>query len=508
MLRYATGPVPPTCARLLFCLVAVVVVGRTLLAYRPEQQCRERRWTALAYRAYRSCAASLAARDGSRRFDGPWWVSRAQRTTTRSVTARWFGVVSGAVMVLDPSVGSRREPPCGASPAEDVVPTPAREIPAPTRRYRFDPHPPTALADRRARAKAEIAVRDARCVCENTGDASDAAGAATDGSHPHAGATSGTKRATPLSVDMPRAFLREWPNVLSADCAERSMKQVERMLRKCESPTDESSGFYDWYMAERNAGCGSGEVDGGGSARVGVREDGHHFEDGRLVLYIWSDLHGLWECNNRWQRQRRARGESGAPVLTHGLRLLAWMQCWHLLREPVWIGGTDRHAAEPNGKPSRCVCASLGRPPPIAAVVVVVACSAQPELVEFARRVYGNKPGGMPRSAVSAWYKKNTTNALPPSMHGSRFGNADDDLQVCHIVPRALGGSDFIYNYVICTADVNRHFGRYFTTEWTKCVGRDAVQIACMFQRWTCKKAAALIDAGQFDPVADRVLAI
>ena len=133
-------------------------------------------------------------------------------------------------------------------------------------------------------------------------------------------------------------------------------------------------------------------------------------------------------------------------------------------------------------------------------------CGNNPRLVKYARDKYGDKRGGMPTSAVISWYRKHP-DQLPEHLQGRDFGTGPDDLQVCHIISKAKGGHDWVYNYGIYTKKVNDRYGKYLPKEWSRYIG---LQVECMaesFARYTAKKAAAVLTFGAFDPVSDIFLA-
>jgi hypothetical protein len=131
-------------------------------------------------------------------------------------------------------------------------------------------------------------------------------------------------------------------------------------------------------------------------------------------------------------------------------------------------------------------------------------CGYNADLIAHARKHFGNKPGGMPPRAVRAWYERNAE-SIPDHLRGRSFGTSADDLQVCHIIAKALGGRDWPYNYIIATARVNRYFSSYVDKDWTSYVGKDVMSASQTFARWATLREQTTF--GQFDPVADYRLA-
>lgn len=134
-------------------------------------------------------------------------------------------------------------------------------------------------------------------------------------------------------------------------------------------------------------------------------------------------------------------------------------------------------------------------------------CGFDTDLVAYAKAKYGNTPGGMSREAVKNWYKKDMANRLPSRHKGKKFGTEPGDLQVLHIISEAKGGSDWVFNYFIDTAEVNRYFGKSLPKEWDAYVGKRATVMAETFARWVAKKAKAVLTFAPFDPVLDHYLA-
>ena len=133
-------------------------------------------------------------------------------------------------------------------------------------------------------------------------------------------------------------------------------------------------------------------------------------------------------------------------------------------------------------------------------------CGCMPDLVDYARHKYGQKPGGMPTSSVRRWFERNPER-LPAHLHGRKFGNSRGDLNVCHVISKAKGGHDFVWNFGIYTREVNSHFDKYISKEWDAYVGPHAVSTAQNFARWVSLKAAAVVGFGDFNPVSDYCIA-
>lgn len=116
-------------------------------------------------------------------------------------------------------------------------------------------------------------------------------------------------------------------------------------------------------------------------------------------------------------------------------------------------------------------------------------------LLEYARKLYeqrlSSSKAGLPHFSTSDVIRFFRTNPkeMPESFSAREFGVGSDDLQVCHVVSRALGGSDWPYNYVLCTRAINVHFSKYMTREWESFVGKDAVQKAQEFAKMVATSA-------------------
>lgn len=133
-------------------------------------------------------------------------------------------------------------------------------------------------------------------------------------------------------------------------------------------------------------------------------------------------------------------------------------------------------------------------------------CGNNAYLVKYARDNYGDKRGGIPTRQVIAWYRKHP-DQLPAHYKGKDFGSEPDDLQVCHIISVAKGGSNWIYNYGIYPRRVNVHYGKYMPKEWSQYIGPQVESMADTFASWAAKKLAASVTFGAFDPVSDQFLA-
>lgn len=127
-------------------------------------------------------------------------------------------------------------------------------------------------------------------------------------------------------------------------------------------------------------------------------------------------------------------------------------------------------------------------------------CGNNAHLMHYARKRYGDTPGGMPTRAIRAWYARNPT-FLPAHLQGCRFGVRAEDIQVSHIIPVSHGGVDWPSNYCLCSARVNRHFGDSVSKEWIAYVGREAFNMAKITMRWFT--SVSPVTFGRFDPVAD-----
>ena len=124
--------------------------------------------------------------------------------------------------------------------------------------------------------------------------------------------------------------------------------------------------------------------------------------------------------------------------------------------------------------------------------------------MEYARMKF-DKPGGMPRRAVKAWYKANP-DQIPRHLRGREFGNEPDDINICHIIAESLGGQNWPLNFCLCTRRINEQFGIYYCKEWQDYIGPQASQTARAFAKYVSKKTTAVIHFGNFDPVSDAFL--
>lgn len=169
-------------------------------------------------------------------------------------------------------------------------------------------------------------------------------------------------------------------------------------------------------------------------------------------------------------------------------------------------------AARANPEPAKAkpvataVGTAIPMPAPTRGQQMEAYCGLNVKLVEFARRRYGDKPGGMNARAVRKWYEAHPEE-LPEHLKCKSFGNKKGCINVCHIISKAKGGSDWVANYVICTHEVNHFFAEYMPREWDQFIGAQAKEMAQSFAMWVAKKAAANITFGSFDPVADFFLA-
>ena len=127
-------------------------------------------------------------------------------------------------------------------------------------------------------------------------------------------------------------------------------------------------------------------------------------------------------------------------------------------------------------------------------------CGYNEDLMSYARRKFGETPGGMNNRAIRAWYARNP-DSLPTHLKDRRFGTGDNDLQVCHIIPLSHGGVNWPYNYLISTAHVNRYFGDDLSKQWTEYVGKDVFNTAKLVARWAT--TVSQVTFGRFDPVTD-----
>lgn len=134
-------------------------------------------------------------------------------------------------------------------------------------------------------------------------------------------------------------------------------------------------------------------------------------------------------------------------------------------------------------------------------------CGHNTELVSYIRAKYGDRRGGVSPVVIRRWFEKDMENRLPERLKGRVFGSKDGDIQVCHIISKAKGGHDWIFNYWLDLKEVNCYFKQYLPKEWDDYIGRDAVVYAESFARWVKKKAEAVLTFGSFDPQLDFFLA-
>ena len=275
-------------------------------------------------------------------------------------------------------------------------------------------------------------------------------------------------------------------------------------------------------------------------------EDNFDFHsDGRIVFHLAQDYYLMWKLCGVWMKWRDVRGDNG--WWRHGIRIMARYQYHTIVGKDNWTKPNGRPRAQKRSRESmlaagdaRRVVADTSssaeesqtesakeasRQPVATAASVPVAlgvplgapaltrsqqleayCGTNADLVEYATKKYGSTPGGMSTSAVKRWYRKHPWQ-IPEHLQGRHFGSACNDIQVCHIIPVAKGGADYVWNYGIYLKSVNTHFGEFLPREWSNYVGRHADQTAKDFARWVAKKAAAVISYGEFNPIADRLLA-
>lgn len=134
-------------------------------------------------------------------------------------------------------------------------------------------------------------------------------------------------------------------------------------------------------------------------------------------------------------------------------------------------------------------------------------CGNNTELVEYAIERYGGTPGGMSTDQIKNWYKADMEGRMPSHLQGLVFGIKDGDVQVCHIVSKAKGGHDWIYNYFLAIKAVNMFFGKYLPLDWDRYIGKDAAKMSETFARWVSKRAKAVLCFGEFKGQLDYYLA-
>lgn len=255
--------------------------------------------------------------------------------------------------------------------------------------------------------------------------------------------------------------------------------------------------------------------------------------DGLIEFNLAQDYYLMWRLCGAWMQWRGIRGDNG--WWRHGIRIIARYQYYKIVGEDNWSDPCGRQRAPKRSRPTTsryCDASGVGKAELTAeaetaeggnAGVVAVGvplglpaltrsqqlesyCGNNPDLVAYAERRYGRKPGGMPTSAVQRWYRSHP-GQLPEHLRGRRFGPRSGDVQVCHIISVAKGGADYVWNYGIYAQSVNSYFGEFMPREWSNYIGKHADQTAKDFARWVAKKAAACIDFGSFNPISDRLLA-
>lgn len=135
------------------------------------------------------------------------------------------------------------------------------------------------------------------------------------------------------------------------------------------------------------------------------------------------------------------------------------------------------------------------------------ACGANAHLVDFAIERYGRTPGGMSTKQVTNWYMVDMEKRLPSHLQGRKFGQKKGDIQVCHIISKAKGGHDWVYNYFLELQEINAFFGKYLPLDWDRHIGTDAARNAETFARWVSKRARAVLCFGEFRGAMDYFLA-
>ena len=123
-------------------------------------------------------------------------------------------------------------------------------------------------------------------------------------------------------------------------------------------------------------------------------------------------------------------------------------------------------------------------------------CGQIPELVAYAKR-YALK-GGISTVQVNRWFKKNPQ-FLPKWLHGQV-------VECDHVIPDALGGHPWVYNYFLMPSAANRHFLNWATAEKAEYVGAAAWKQAQDFAKWARNASRARIDYAKFDPITDAFL--
>ena len=291
-------------------------------------------------------------------------------------------------------------------------------------------------------------------------------------------------------------------------------------------------------------------------------ESGHasHFSflpDGRLDVNLSYDFYLLWRLCTRWMKWRAIRSDNG--WWRHGVRLMARYQYYTILRQVNWRDPNGKRRA-PSGKrkadeaetaivpvkkptfqqqltstmqqsensddsdsddsqealrktQSRVPLALECNPskttrfvptPLTTAQQLESYCGNNVKLVEYAKKNYGAKRGGMSTKHIRDYYRK-FPGELPEHLRDRSFADKDG-IQVCHLISKAKGGHEWVYNYGVYEARVNRHFHKFLPKQWDAYVGRLAMSHAENFARWVSKKASAVLQFGPFDTIQDHCL--
>lgn len=134
-------------------------------------------------------------------------------------------------------------------------------------------------------------------------------------------------------------------------------------------------------------------------------------------------------------------------------------------------------------------------------------CGHNIRLVSWCKQRHGHEgSGGVGTRSIAEWYKRNM-DQVPTHLQGREFGGKPGNIQICHIISDALGGTNWVYNYVLATKEVNDYFKEKYTAEWERYVGAEPAEYARLFQKWYVKKAAAYMAFGAFDAFSDKFLA-